>query len=378
MTSDHAALGWLNVRQSEVSSSDTLSPPYDLCIATVSWESRCTATALLLKGANSPCVFLKFLSASSETLKRKDQNYRDMKGVLAGNCSLKELGPSLEFDSNFPQIESLVRDTFARTGRPIRILLDATCMPKRYLLCLIGLGFKREYVCAFDIIYAEGRYDLPTAPRLSRMPIHRGLVSEGEWRSVQVPFFESSDFAAERRDLCISTGAEISVAMPLVERMDARRINVIEILGSDARVPKVAHELAALARIKSESNVTSASFDLHDVIGVAQHIISCREIAMTCMAIGSKPHSIGLAIAGLADDLIEIVCRAPGGYVAGEVKPAGKIFRFSLEDRFEPLSYLNITTTKSDVAGSRPVTGRHKKTGRKGRMPPRDRRHTKD
>ena len=38
--------------------------------------------------------------------------------------------------------------------------MDITCIPKTYILYLLGLGFTEEVVARLDCLYAPGTYDL--------------------------------------------------------------------------------------------------------------------------------------------------------------------------------------------------------------------------
>ncbi len=331
-------IGFLNVRQCIWGPTEGLGA-YDLAVNCISWEARSLAALPILRRTTVPVKGIRFASSASVAA-QKDEHAKAVLEALGTRGMIVEMAPSLEFDKNVARVEALVRERYVEVGRPIRLLLDMSCLPKRYVLFLLGMGFKREYVSTLDILYAEGKYSAPSRTRLAVL-VSSGLVSVGEWSSVQVPFLEAKEYAPTDRDLVIAVGAEISAAVPLIERMDPRRLRLIEISGSEKRVPK-AHlqlEKRALAPLLEWPNCSRQAFELHDIVGVARSILADRQRITTCLAISSKPHALAFGLAALADDSVDVVCRAPKSYAANDVQDTGIIYRFTLEDRFEPLAY---------------------------------------
>jgi hypothetical protein len=58
------------------------------------------------------------------------------------------------------------------------------------------------------------------------------------------------------------------------------------------------------------------------------------------MAIGSKPHAIGMALAALSNPRVEVVCRTPASYRGVDVQPSAGPMLYEIEDRFDPASYI--------------------------------------
>jgi hypothetical protein len=92
-----------------------------------------------------------------------------------------------------------------------------------------------------------------------------------------------------------------------------------------------------------EPNAIQVDIKLCDAVGVARHAISFIDSSVargtTMMAIGSKPHAIGMALAALADPRVEVVCRTPASYRAVDVQASADPMLYEIEDRFDPLSY---------------------------------------
>ena len=100
----------------------------------------------------------------------------------------------------------------------------------------------------------------------------------------------------------------------------------------------------AYEELLREPNAVQVDIKLCDAVGLACHAVTFVESSIargtTMMAIGSKPHAIGIALAALANPRVEVVCRTPASYRAVDVLPSGDPMLYEIEDRFDPLTYL--------------------------------------
>ena len=82
-------------------------------------------------------------------------------------------------------------------------------------------------------------------------------------------------------------------------------------------------ERMAYDELLQEPNAIQLDIKLCDAIGVARHAAAFTKTTAargtTMMAIGSKPHAIGVALAALANPRVEVVCRTPASYRAVDV-----------------------------------------------------------
>jgi hypothetical protein len=226
--------------------------------------------------------------------------------------------------------------------------MDVTCIPKTYVLYLLGLGFTEELVARLDCIYAPGIYDLmaDNAAGSSVVSGPRSILSEGEWRSRQVPYLEAANYIANDSDLLVTLGGELGLTLPFIECYEPRRLGLVFISETS---PASAHpmrpsERLAYEELLREPNAECKDLALCDAIAVASHALqfagasSARGI--TGMALGSKPHALGLALASLANAHMEVVCRTPAAYRPINVAARGKLMLYEIEDRFDPSSCL--------------------------------------
>ena len=223
-----------------------------------------------------------------------------------------------------------------------------SCLPKAYLLFLLGAFFKTDIAMEVDFLYSPGVYDLVADGSGGGIgsPGPRGLLSLGEWKSQQLPFFTGQSVFASEQDLIVTVGGELGMMVPFLERSEPRNIFLLFITESAPRPDRPMHKLEKLAYddLMMEPNVNTREVDLVDAIGVAKYALSAAEqsssVSLVGVAIGSKSHALGLGIAALVRDELEIICRIPAGYVPLNVTPRGDCLLYRVADRFEPLRYL--------------------------------------
>lgn len=344
---EELAIGDFVFRQRNLKAGETLARKYDLVIAGLSWETRGPSALARVSGLSTKLTLLKFRSRSEETETAKLAQLEQFRSMLS-EVTIKDLDPSTEAEKNFAAIKAWLQDTYAASNRPLSILVDITCVPKTYVLYLIGLAFSDELVARIDCLYTPGKYDLaadaPSAPLALAGP--RAILSEGEWHSRQIPYLEASEYIANDADLLVSLGGELGLSLPFIERFEPRRLGLIciEETSPSRGLPMLESEKMAFEELLREPNAMQEDIKLCDAVGVARHALDFMNTSAargaTMMAIGSKPHAIGLALAALSDPRVEVVCRTPASYRAIDVHASGDPIIYEIEDRFDPRSYL--------------------------------------
>lgn len=344
-----AAIGALTVRQQELTESSAAPRKYDLRIAALSWESRASAASARLSGDLPAFDLIKFESRSDEIERKKCTIQAEFESISPINSILK-LRPSTEIQENFTIIENWFREKYVEAGRSLRVLLDISCVPKTYILFIVGLGFTRDYFACCDCIYAAGQYDLDNDHVSAGVPAIGGprpLVSLGEWRSTLVPYLTAAEYLPGSSDLIVAMGGEFGLSLPFIERVEPGRLDLVfieETAPNDDR-PMLASERSALNGLISAPNATRVNYSLMNVIGVAKRALDFSRagpsVGTTAMALGSKPHALALAVASLSEAKMNVITRVPAAYTAIDVRPTGHMLFVQIEDRFDPCSYID-------------------------------------
>lgn len=340
-------IGDLLFRQRELAPDAKLERCYDIIIAGLSWEDRATFGLLRFASPSADVTLLKFKSRSTFVEEAKARQLSIFRSVL-GNVSVKEMAPSIDTQNNFHALKAWLQDLYIAVNRPLSILMDVTCIPKTYVLYLIGLGFVEEFVARMDFLYAPGVYDLMAGDGVGSPSLAgpRSLLSEGEWFSRQIPYLEASDYIANDCDILVTLGGELGLTLPFIERYEPRRLDLVFIneTAPGSEHPMLASERLAYEELLREPNAKRTDLPLCDAIAVASHALQFADGStargITGMAIGSKPHAIGLGLAALARTNMEVVCRTPAAYRPINVAASGKLMLYEIEDRFDPASYM--------------------------------------
>lgn len=223
-----------------------------------------------------------------------------------------------------------------------------TCIPKSYILVLLGMGFEKGYFAKLDCIYSEGDYAIvskqPT-PSLSVGAEH-GPISEGQWDSLSIPFFEADSPIPGSRDLLVTLGGELGLTVPFIEKYEPIRLGLIGLSGGS-----IGDEDSL--KVLIEPKVIQFKIGVCDTIGVAgrasEFSRQSKEEVVTALAVGSKPHALGLGIASLSDPRMEVVCRVPKRYTMLDIPPSKVVMMYEIEDRFEPHAYMSTGRSAGSV-----------------------------
>lgn len=321
---------------------------YDLCLTTLSWEQRATF-AFLSENCNiKEATALWFESTSDEIEDRKSGQISSLRTKLGAVDELR-LSKATEIEENFGKIKSFLESAHAKVKRPLRVLIDISCLPKNYLLFMIGLGFSQDIFARFDCLYSAGKYDLMDFGHSSSDEagrIHRALISSGKWTSRQIPFLSSESSFPDTRDLVVVMGGEIGLALPLVAKFEPQNLSLVfiaETAPGDSE-NTLDGEMRAYRCLKSEFEADEINIDLGDALSVAGKLESvCAASSSECvslMVLGSKSHALAAGVVGLSEPKAEVVCRVPKSYLTLDVQATGDVFFYEIEDRFEPANYL--------------------------------------
>lgn len=314
---------------------------YDLVILGVSWESRSTCAISSIGLQKTPNLCIRFASSDPEVLALKDANESKLRAHFE-NPTILNLSSSISFQENATSVEKILVTLSQDRGRPLKILLDITALPKSYCAFIVGVGFGRDLLGRLDFVYTEGSYTWET-PDPGAPDGPHSIISEGEWSSLQVPYLEAQETIPSSRDLLVEIGGEIGYSLPFVERYEPIRLGLIFIKDGVDPVLANRNEEIAYRTLIAEPKVTREDLPIGDVIGVVNHIHSfCGsepDRVVTGLAIGSKAHAVAMALAAVDIENLEVVCRIPTSYRWSDVAPTGRAFFYSVQDRFEPTSY---------------------------------------
>lgn len=317
-------------------------PEYDLIILTATWESRGKEFVNKIKYASksqTKILVLFFKSDDEVVVGSKEAFFSILKKKCKGMVTRVDLDYSTSIDLNFKKIKKTISEFRKTKGTALKILFDISCTPKSYTSFIFGLGFRGEFSTRLDVFYAEAaKYSLKDGVRFSAK---HNLMTVGDWSIVQIPYFESVEFITSSHPTVISLGAEIKACIPLVERIEPKVLHVLHIENFAVRIPsKVAkREEPFLDMLSQNYGAQNKSFPLGDIHSIGNYVKNLAKDPIRCLLLGPKLHAIGILLAGVAEENIEINCRVPSSYSSADVSASGICHFIKIFDRFDPENY---------------------------------------
>jgi hypothetical protein len=185
------------------------------------------------------------------------------------------------------------------------------------------------------IFYAEGNYSPPEGLVRS---MDRYSFTQGDWRSVLVPYLDGGMSPDRKIRLIATTGFEAFQARTFMRSYEADAHQLI------VASPGFLSEYDDKARREAKSLIKSLDLDKKNIaychagrsIDVAQRILELSSESRWYdigLCLGTKPHAIGVAMAGLADPNLTVVCRTPAAYVESETPATGHSWIYDVIDR---------------------------------------------
>lgn len=316
--------------------SERLEAKGDLLILTSSWERRCVEVTRLGHGRYAAAAVIMF--AEEGMSGRRSEHDAQLANLATEHAdSVADIGPHSV--SDVESWRNALADVVARTrialGRPFDLVVDVSCLPKYYMLTLMGYCVSSGSVRSLQLLYAEGRY-APSDGNTSLSPDH--AFTEGAWRSLPVPYLEGRLSPDKKVEVLASIGFETFQARKLIRVYEAERHHLV------TPYPGFSPEYGEQS--EKEAKALATNLDLND-----SEILRCpagdaaaaADIAVDTLdrsdrfkqvglCLGTKPHAIGFGIAALIRPDFTLVCRMPDRYVETETPATGIMWSYELRD----------------------------------------------
>lgn len=327
--------GHVEVRQ-ERRISEQLEAGGDLLVLTSSWERRCVEVARVKHGRYAVAAVVTF--AEEGTSGRRAEHDAELARLAAEHAgSVADLGRHSvsDVDSWRNALAELVVRARIALGRPLDMVVDASCLPKYYMLTLMGYCMTSGLVRSLRLLYAEGRY-AHSDGNTSLSPDH--AFTEGSWRSLPVPYLEGQLSPDKKVEVVASIGFETFQARKLIRVYEAERHRLV--------TPYPGFSTEYGDQSEKEAKALAANLDLNereilrcpagDAAAAADIVVdvldSCGRFKEVGLCLGTKPHAIGFGVAALIRPDFTLVCRMPDRYVETETPATGITWSYELRD----------------------------------------------
>lgn len=308
----------------------------DALLLVSSWERRCTEICAAQLGPFDTAAVLRF-AESGTSGRRADHDLVLLEQARAVAANLFEL-PRLAVHDFFRWRDALAEfivTTRARLERPIDLVVDITCLPKYYMLLILGFCVKTGAVRAITFFYAEGRY-APAGANIALAADH--TFTQGEWTSFPVPYLEGELNPGRKIRVIASIGFETFQARKFIRAYEAERHILMTpnpgfTVEYEERSEAEAYALASNLDVPAEEIVRAPA---GSVVATSAAIIAALDtddrFNDVGLCLGTKPQALGLGVAAQLRSRFTLVCRLPEAYVETDTPALGKSWVYVIED----------------------------------------------
>jgi len=342
MTDKILYLQHLKLEQDEAPTNTLRGSRSDVFLSFVGWEERAIEVVTSRLEADQGVIY-RF--GGTQSLSKKLHNTSILeKWLKENNSSVSTIvgSSSTDTQTNFETIKTYLVAKFREFGRPYSLTVDISCCPKSYISFLIAYGFSEKILGRLTFYYAHTDYESKSkASRASTDTIFK--FTEGDWRTVQIPYLEGDYKPSYLRKLIVLMGAESNATENFLKRYQPDRTSLIvprpgvtDVI--DAAVEASAKSLKKRLEIPRAQVIEVAPQDAAGAAEACSRLAENRsnvDISFVCL--GTKPHCIGAALICLTKPNLTMICRSPRRYQHSPGNPNGFSSIYDIQDLSNPL-----------------------------------------
>jgi hypothetical protein len=308
----------------------------DALLLVSSWERRCTEICAAQTGSFETAAVVRFTEAglSGRRVDHDGQLVCHAKDNAAHYIELASLSVQ-DFFGWRDTITNFIIATKSRLQRPIDLVVDMTCLPKYYLLMILGFSVKAGAVRSITYFYAEGKY-APAEANTVLSTDH--AFTQGDWSSFPVPYLEGELNPDRKIRIIASIGFETFQARKFIRAYEAERHVLITpspgfTAQYEERSEEEAHALASNLDVPAEDILRTPAGGVIATSSAALAVLDAdARFNDVGLCLGTKPHALGIGIAAQLRSQFTLVCRVPTTYVETDTPPLGKSWVYVIDD----------------------------------------------
>jgi hypothetical protein len=308
----------------------------DVLLLVSSWEGRSTEISLARHSNYRLAAIVKFEERGiSGNRELHDEKLDIFAASVADKMhEFEPMSSSNYFGWRDSFVDYLVEGRNA-CNRPIDLVVDMSCLPKYYLLMILGFSIKSGLVRSLTFFYAEGRY----APATSNITLSEShAFTEGDWQSFPVPYLEGELNPDRKVRIIASIGFETFQARKVIRAYEAERHILV------TPFPGFAPEYETHSESEAIALATHLDLGSKDVVRApAGGAVETLEIALGLLdstsryndvglCLGTKPQALGFGLAAGLRPHFTLVCRMPQQYVESGTPALGTSWKYSIID----------------------------------------------
>ncbi len=333
----------------------------DLLIACASWEPRCLAITEVATVEASHSILLEYKDKGRSGFAWKHEEILERWLI---KCVGGESVERLTIDTLQPRygaalLRQAILECARRLSRRINVCIDISAMPRYVFLSVIGYLLNANLAADIVVHYVEAKYELDeiTAYKfdiesvdldrdsddilrdVQESTFAKYVYTEGEWKTVVVPFLEGEQGLGSGRRVYASLGFDGGQSYQVISQYDPDEL--LPIMSN----PGYTDYYTQLAIQENQKLIVSMGIPSERILqcyaaDTCQLLANITDVEMTSpqdhevlhLCFGSKPHALALGLAAVVSGRASVICRIPGRYIERQTQPSEVSWFYSVRD----------------------------------------------
>ncbi len=294
---------------------------FDLIIVGASWDLRCQSILACRELYTENAVILAYRNKgrtgrSADSLKLLREFFRR---AVASRTHVVEM-ESADMIGSWTVLRECVVETYSALGRPLRIAIDLSSVPRYVSLGL--LGFCTRSGTASQVTYwytAAARYEVEHE---GGAVIDNYQFTVGRWLPQPIPALSRPTSGGRPMHLIVSAGIEGPLIRRMVEDLEPAMLSMLYAVNNQNEVSEKARsENRALEQsflLSPDDSVDLPLFSTASVVSTLGGLLDRyqidpqgREVEHSLLVSGAKPHALAFAIAACEYDVKNVFFGLP-------------------------------------------------------------------
>ncbi len=297
----------------EATPAHLLSGRHDVIIVGASWDTRCRSIMFCTDVSTDTAVLISYRNKGWTGRSRESMrllaNYFD--NGVAENLVVVDM-ESTDMTSTWASLRQVIVDAYVRVGRPLRIAIDLSSVPRYVSLGLLGLCVRAG--CAGRMTYWY------TAANEYEVEDENGEITDnyqftvGRWLPQPIPALSRPTSGGKPMHLVVSAGIEGALTKRMVEDLEPAKLTMIYSVNRGNDLLVKSHEenrqLESAFLLPGADSVDLPLFKISSVVSKLRALISDdvtdhqgRLIEHSLLVSGAKPHALAFAVAACLYDV---------------------------------------------------------------------------
>lgn len=312
---------------------DAFAQNYGIGLFSTSWDERSVAPLVISDLSIKVAIVLRAEPVFTKEIETTHFD-RLSKSLAERGARIVEIASDIrEIDRTWEEILKAVAQSPEVLGEPS--FIDLSVAPIFYSIGLINALVLSGFCAFVDVFYSEAEY----VRNHNVQPGDAFPFSFGQWESIPIPFLMGSPQPSKKRHFFVSVGFEGAKTMRVLAKSDPDLITVL------LPIPGFRKEYDDEVQRRNQAVIDSYSIPQDQIVkvsagdAIATWKVLSRSLTRSTsdqdlyyLCCGTKPHSLGLALSGLASGRPCVLYNRPESLNETEIRETGRYWKYKLWD----------------------------------------------